>query len=132
MTKVNSFSRHEQQIRKEFRAKISASESSEDVKKIFVNTFRDFMALVFPEDFEFRTDDVALAPEAKGGFRVSERLMRKSRFREQWESSDLPAIVGRLAESAGKRLIRHGKNLEKTESKMYHDRDAGGSTSVNR
>ena len=42
VTKVRSHTRHEQQLRKDFRAKLNTSESSEDVRKFFVNAFRDF------------------------------------------------------------------------------------------
>ena len=129
VTTVRSHSRHEQHVRKEFRSKLNSSESSEDVRKVFVNTFRELMRLVFDGALDIRNDDAALDGTADSGFSINSRLGNNTRFREEGESSDLSSIVGRLADSAGKRLVRHEKNLDKTESKMYHDRDGGGNSS---
>ena len=132
MTNVRSHTRHEQQVRKEFRSKLNTSESSEDVRKFFVHAFRDLVGLIFDGAVEVRNDDATLDGAQERGFTVSSRLLNNRLFVGEWESSDLPSIVGRLAEVAGKRLVRHEKNLERTEAKMYHDRDGGGGTGARR
>ena len=132
MTECRSHSRHEQHVRKEFRLKLNTSESSEDVRKVFANTFRELMGLVFDGALDIRNNDAALDSTAETGFTISSRLKKNKLFRDELESSDLSSIIGRLAESAGKRLVRHEKNLDKTESRMYHDRDGGGGTSSRR
>jgi hypothetical protein len=132
VTTVKSHTRYEQQVRREFRSKLSTAESSEDVRKFFVNSFRELMKLVFGGTLETRNDDAALDDVADSGFRISSRLMRDRRFREEWDASDLPAIVGRLGETAGKRIVRFGKNLDKTESKMFHDRDPARASQARR
>ena len=123
MTNVKSHTRHEQQVRKEFRAKLNTSESSEDVRKCFVHSFRDLMHLVFNGALEARNDDAALDGTSEQGFRISRRLMKDRRFREEWDTSDLASIVCRLALTAGKRIVRFEKNFDKTESKLFHDHD---------
>jgi hypothetical protein len=125
VTKVRSHTRHEQQLRKDFRAKLNTSESSEDVRKFFVNAFRELMNLTFENEVEVRNDDVSLDSDAEHGYRISSRLMNNRLFREEWDASDLSSIVCRLAESARKRIVRFDKNLDKTESKIFRDNDFG-------
>lgn len=125
VTNVRSHTRHEQQLRKEFRAKLNTSESSEDVRKFFVNAFRELMNLTFNSKVEVRNDDVSLDSSSEHGCRISSRLMNNRVFHEEWGASDLPSIVCRLAESARKRIVRFDKNLDKTESKIFRDNDFG-------
>lgn len=125
MTNVRSHTRHEQHLRKEFRAKLNTSESSEDVRKLFVNAFRELMSLVFEGALDIRNDDINLDPTEELGFRISRRLNNNRLFREEWDESDLPSIVCRLAETARKRIVRFDKNFDKTESKIFRDNDFG-------
>ena len=119
MDKV-SFTKQENEVRSDFRAKISAAESTEDVKKFFVQTITRLFDMVFDGKVRTEYEDIALDPGREEGFRLSERLRKNSRFEETWNSSDLSGILRRFAGTANNRMTHLEKKPEKTEAKMYN------------
>jgi hypothetical protein len=118
MSKQISFSKYEQKVLPNFRQKISAAESTEDVKKFFVYTVQELLESILPEKFGFEYEDIVLMPEKKPYYMLSERLLSFDAFKSVWNDSDLPRLLSRLAESALNRYKHLKKRPEKTESKI--------------
>ncbi|UCG81828.1 MAG: hypothetical protein JSV60_06040 [Desulfobacterales bacterium] len=119
MTKQVSFSKYEQELRREYRKRIDSAESPEDVKKFFVRTVLRLFRKVLGDKVYFDYEDVHLDPKRKDGFVVSNRLGGIRDFVSIWKKSDLRHIVKRMAEFAIKRLKHLDKHRDKTEAKMY-------------
>lgn len=118
MTTQLSFSKQENEVLPEFRNKIGKAESTEDAKKIFAQTAGHLMAKVFGEAVSCEYGDLALAPEGDTLFTVSDRLHDQAPFRKVWQNSDLPHVLGRMAQSAVNRYKHLEKNPEKTNAKI--------------
>lgn len=120
MKKKKSFSKIEQDVRHNFRKNLNVAESTEDVKKFFIYAVQDLIGQAFAGRVTVDFDDINLDPQAEGGFVCCTALREHDEFMESWQHSDLPEIVGRLAENA----LNHIKHLEeklpnKTEAKLY-------------
>ena len=115
-----SFTKHENEVRGDFRAKLSAAESTEDVKKFFAQTVGKLIGLIFDSKVKVVYDDISLDPGGEEGYRVSAKLRKSGRFDDAWKNSDLPTILARFAEKAGNRYRHLEKKPEKTEAKMHH------------
>jgi len=121
MSKQLSYSKVEQNILPGFRQNINHAESTEDVRKYFGFAVRDLIIGVFRQEIEPFPDDVVLAPDSDSGFSLGKRLQANELFMTAWQQSDLPNIVGRLAETAVKHHRHLAKNPGKTELKIYHN-----------
>jgi len=120
MEKQKSFTKIEQEVRHNYRKNLNIADSTEDVKKFFVYAVQDFIERAFDGRITVEFDDISLDREAEEGFICGTFLRENKEFMQCWENSDLPKIIGRLAENA----INHIKHLEeklpdKTEAKMY-------------
>jgi hypothetical protein len=119
MTRQNSFSRYEQELRPEYRQKMNSAESIEDVKKFFVRAVLELFERVLGGKMHFDYEDVCLDLKKKDGFIISKRLQGIPDFVSAWKRSDLPHIVRRMAQFAVKRHKHFEKHRDKTEAKMY-------------
>ncbi|WP_027184308.1 hypothetical protein [Desulfovibrio inopinatus] len=124
MSKRLSFTKYESPVASQFRRMMTEAESTEDVKKFFGQIMDDLLDNVFQEAGRGRYEIIAFA-EDKPFYEVSDALKAKPEFTEIWETSDLPDIVGRLAEKARNQYMHRQKNPEKTEAKIYHNNDIG-------
>ena len=118
MTRQLSFTKYEQEILPLFRKQCSSAESTEDVKKFFSYSSQRLMRNVFKGSMQFQWDDIALLPENVPFFHINERLLASDAFKQIWEHSDLPRLVGNLARSAVNRFKHLEKNPEKTNKKI--------------
>ena len=118
MTERLSFTKYENECLPRFRQKINEAESTEDVKKFFVYTMKDFLESVFEGNVEIQYDDVSLKPHGQSPYSVSERLFSTNVFKSLWSRSDLPRVIGRFAASATRRYRRLEKHREKTDAKI--------------
>lgn len=118
MTKQHSFSRIENQLLPGYRNRISMAESTEDVKKFFCYTVQDLFRLVFEGNLVLEYEDVFLQPERTPAYGFSERVLADSGFISIWNSSDLPNLILRFADTAAHRYKHLMKNPEKTEAKI--------------
>lgn len=118
MSKQISFTKYGNQVLPLFRDRINKAESTEDVKKFFVYTTRELFDGVFAGELELDYEDVALAPKTPPHFILSDRLQADSRFSASWKDSDLPTILGHLADTAVKRYTHLEKNTDKTQMKI--------------
>lgn len=118
MSKQISFTKYSNQVLPHYRERISKAESTEDVKKFFVYTTRELFAGVFAGELELDYEDVALTPKIPPHFLLSDRLLADSRFAASWKDSDLPTILGHLADTAVKRYTHLEKNPAKIMTKL--------------
>lgn len=118
MAKKPSFTKFEHEILPDFRNKINNSESTEDVKKFFVQTAMELFEHVFEGKQEFEYEDVKLALDKDLHYTLSEQIRASKDFKSVWNASDLPRIVARLAKSAMNRYKHLEKHPERTDSKI--------------
>jgi hypothetical protein len=118
MTERISFTKYEHDSIPLFREKINKAESIEDIKKVFAQTMRLLLKDILHEQLKVMDDDVVLQPNNKTPYEVSDRLLSSKNFRSLWESSDLPHVISRFAQSASGRYRRLEKKPEKTESRI--------------
>ncbi|MBU1163555.1 MAG: hypothetical protein KKA75_05325 [Proteobacteria bacterium] len=118
MTKQTSFSKYEQKVLPNFRQKIGAAESTEDVKKFFVYTIQELFESIFAEKIDFEYEDIELTPGKEPYYLLSKQLVSSNEFKSAWNDSDLPRLLSRLAETAVNRYKHLKKGPEKTDSKI--------------
>lgn len=119
MSRQVSFNEHEREILPGYRASIDAAESVEDVRKFFERTVLKFLDRALGPEFGIRAGDVLFSPGAETGYVLGPALQEDARFKDVQGSSDLGAILDRLADRALKRHRRLAKGPDKTEAKMY-------------
>ena len=118
MTNIHSYTQFENILQHSFRDTINRAESTEDVKKFFVQTITKLFNEVFEGKLDLEYEDIKLVPEAAPHFKIDTRLSSQQLFAHIWESSDLQNIVGRFATSAVNRFKHLSKNPDKTEAKI--------------
>ena len=118
MTKQISFSKYEQKVLPNFRQKIGAAESTEDVKKFFVYTVQELFESIFAEKIDFEYEDIELMPGKEPYYLLSKQLVSSIEFKSVWNESDLPRLLSRLAETAVNRYKHLKKGPEKTDAKI--------------
>ncbi|KHK03998.1 hypothetical protein [Desulfovibrio sp. TomC] len=123
MTRMASFTKLENELTPKFRESMGLAESTADVQKFFVYTMLELLNGVVAghsEAFEILYEDIVLTPGQAPGYTLSPRLGRHAPLAAELQESDLPAILARFAEVAGKRYTYLQKKPAKTEAKMYH------------
>lgn len=119
MTTQLSFSKDENELLPDFRNRISKAESTEDVKKVFAQTMGNLLDRVTAGKLRLDYDDVSLLPEADNRpYSLSKRLSEQQEFSDLWRKSDLPHVIGRLAQTAQNRYRHLEKHPEKTNAKI--------------
>ena len=118
MTRQLSFSGYERKLLPQFREKMNKSESTEDVKKVFLQTVEELLNGVFDGRVKMKEGDVVLLPDSDTYYQMSERLQTDELFKSYWAASDLPHVIHRLAESATRHYKHLEKHPEKTEIKI--------------
>jgi len=118
MSKQMSFSKIENTILHDFRNKVNHAESTEDLKKFFTYSAQELFNNIFLGKMTFDFDDVSLQPDTEPHYHLNERLLASNEFKQVWDKSDLPQVIGRLANTAAKHYIRLEKNPGKTEAKI--------------
>jgi len=118
MTRMQSFSKAENELLPKFRKMTNEAESTEDVKKFFVYCMQELFTHVSDGRLEPRFEDVGLLPEGEKLFFISESLRSREAFAEVWQESDLPQIVSRFAHLAVARYKHLETNPRKSEAKI--------------
>lgn len=113
-----SFTQFEQQLLPRFRERLSGSERVEDVHRLLGDTVRDLLRQALGDQVEIAEDCVQFAPMMRPPYRLSPQLTSSWKFDAVWRFSDLPRIVGRLAEDASGRHRRLCRRLRLTEAKI--------------
>lgn len=118
MSKRMSYSKVEKAILHDFRNKINHAESTEDIKKFFVYIILRLFEEVFDGKITCEFEDISLRPTSEPAYQLHERLVSSGNFKDVWDNSDLPQVVGRFATVASHHHTRLKKNPGKTELKI--------------
>lgn len=118
MTNKLSFSKVENDLLPGFRKRMSQAESTEDVRKFFSYTVEELFQRVFEGRVELRTEDLHLLPDEKPPYRLADRLQAVDEINTTLDTSDLPNVLQRLAETAAHHYRHLEKNPEKTRAKI--------------
>ncbi len=118
MTKQISFTKYENKVLPGFRQKINHAESTEDVKKFFVQTSKGLFEDVFGGEMKFVYEDFNLRLDRDPHYILSDRLLSSKNIKSAWNGSDLSRVIARLADSAIHRYKHLEKNPGKSENKI--------------
>lgn len=116
MSTQQSFTKIEHALLPGFRNQIGRAETPEEVKTIFTSSVLDFFQNAFAGELEVRFEDVTLQPDAEPFYKLDRRLKGSLGFAPVWQGSDLPQIIGRMADTAAKRYHFLAKPVDKTKS----------------
>jgi len=117
MTRQLSLDRYEHDKLPDFRGKLQQAESSEDVKKSFAQVTKALLEEIMGAEAGIGLDTIALTPGEPPYFLIEERFKKTAPFHAIWDDSDLPRIIGRLAEISNNRYIRLEGHVEKHPEK---------------
>lgn len=117
MTQMISLTKYEHQVLPKLRDQLNHSESVEDVKKFFVATVQEFLALATEGDLSAGYDDISLLPDQKPHYSLSSQVVDNTAIKKLGDS-DLDAVLQRLAEQAANRHKHLTKNNTKTKLKI--------------
>ena len=118
MVRQLSYTKYENKILPEFRQKLNKAESTEDVKKFFVQTVRILLGKILEKKVILSDEDISLMVSDEPHFKIGRQFRSSEEFKSIWRDSDLPNVLNRLAKSAIKRYKRLDRHLEKTSSKI--------------
>ncbi len=118
MGKQISIVKHENTILPGFRKKISRAESTEDVKKFFVYSVRELLVNIFQDKKFYDFDVIKLSPMGTPHYEFNKSISSSAEFSSVWKNSDLPRVIGHMAEAAIHRHWHLEKKPEKTTSKI--------------
>ncbi len=120
MAKQRSYSALGREYMHRMRNRAGTAEDRVDLSNLFSCTALDFLRHVFPGEGAVRITmaDIEFDPSAAPHYSISRGLMVNPEFGEVWRNSDLPGLVGRLADSAYARYLHLNKHPEKTEKKI--------------
>ncbi|MBC8383948.1 MAG: hypothetical protein H8E57_00350 [Candidatus Cloacimonetes bacterium] len=103
----------------EMRDKINNSENKIDLDHFFSQTVTNFLNKVFhDQDFVIDNGDIIFNPDSENYFSVSDDLWKLEYFKEIWNSSDLPNVIKKFADSTYHRYLHLNKHPEKTQKKI--------------
>ncbi|RLB84145.1 MAG: hypothetical protein DRH24_05920 [Deltaproteobacteria bacterium] len=118
MAKQFSFTKYENEILPKLREKTSKAESTEDIKKFFVQAIKELIGKVFAGKIEFEYEDISLMIESEPNYKLSNRLYSSKEFKNVWNDSDLSRVITRFAKTAINRYRHLEKHPEKTDAKI--------------
>jgi hypothetical protein len=122
MEKQISVAKYENSILPGFRNKLNKAESTEDVANFFVYTVRELLVNVFQDNQYHDFDAIALSASKEPPYKIdTDRISGEAYgddFFKVWNNSDLPRVMGSLAEAALRRRQHLAKNPEKTTAKI--------------
>ena len=118
MVRQLSYTKYENEILPEFRQKLNQAESTEDVKKFFIQTMRILFEKILEKKVVIDDEDISLMVNETPHFKIGRRFHSSDELKSLWIDSDLSNVLDRLAKSAVKRYKRLDRHLEKTSSKI--------------
>lgn len=119
MARMASYTKQENEVLPEYRRRLSAAETVEDVRAAFALMLRGLLAGIVGEPVALEEGDALLDPEAEAGFRLGPGLTANPDFAGLWKDSDLDAILRRQAAMALSRYRRLESKPERTDFKDH-------------
>ena len=118
MTKRISHTKHENRLLPSFREKLNMAESTEDVRKFFTYTIRNLFDALYEGRLDLNYEDIVFDPDRSPPYSFRGRVEADEQFLADWNDSDLPRVLNRLADAATGRYRHLEKNPGKTTSKI--------------
>ena len=106
MSDYSSFTKFEHVMVHRYRDRLNHAENVDDVRQCFAQSARDLLGQVTGDTVAVADEDIALAPDLPQGYELAPRLIADQALARIWSASDLPTILGRMAETASHRY-RH-------------------------
>lgn len=117
MAPQQSFTHVENELLPKFRKRIDEAESAREVESSFGDCVRELIGKASAGAVELAPEDIRLQPET-ATFLLGEDIRAQEPFKQLWDNSDMPRIVGRFAELAQHRHAHLAKKTAKTEAKI--------------
>lgn len=118
MSRQISFTKIEKELLPEYRQKIGAAESTEDVKKFFVYIVMELLNRAYEDKILFEYDHICLDPAKPPHYCIDTNVTSSNDFTSVWDNSDLSHIVSRFSDTAMNHYTHLSKNPAKTETKI--------------
>ena len=118
MSERISYTHFENSSQHSFRNLMNKAESTEDVKKFFVQTIMKLLDEVFKSSLELEYEYIKLKPANAPFFEISPELQSQDKFNETWNNSDLKNIIERFATSSMHRFRNLSGNPKRTDTKI--------------
>lgn len=110
---MRSYVKYEKELEHEYREKLNEAKRLGDVGDVFVEYAFKLLKMVKPELDDSLIEDIAFDPENPKGYKLIENLRRE--LEEEFNSSDLPAILERMAKAAAHRYEHILKDNDRTD-----------------
>ena len=117
MTQMMSLTKYEHQVLPKLRDQLNQAESVEDVKKFFIGTIQEFLALATDGNVSANYEHISLLPEQTPFYSLAPQVTNSEALKGLGDS-DLTAVLHRLAEQAANRHKHLTKNNTKTNLKI--------------
>ena len=112
-----SLTKYEHQVLPKLRDQLNQSESVEDIKKFFVSTVQEFLALATDGKVSVNYEDVTLLPEQEPFYLLATHVTESNALKVL-QNSDLNAVLQRFAEQSANHYKHLTKNNSKTNLKI--------------
>ena len=117
MSEMFSLTKYEHQVIPGLRDQLNRAESVEDVKKFFVATIQEFLQLATEGKLLANYEDISLQPAKSPYYSMSKAITDNEAYKSL-TTSDMDAVLQRMAEQAAHRHKHLEKNNEKTRLKI--------------
>jgi hypothetical protein len=118
MVEALSFNKYEHRLVHNFREKINRAESTEDVRRLFVNNVKEILEIGLERKIRLRSEDIVLSPDYPPYYSLSEHLLASEDLMPLLNVSDLRHTIFRFAKPAAHRYKHLKKHQEKTKAKI--------------
>lgn len=117
MPRMLSFTRYEKELVPAYRNSLNHAKTREEVNRAFERTVGRLFAKAFGDETVPGPGVFALAPRESLGFTFREDFLRRDEVNAAWEGSDLPHVLGRLAEAGVGRLAGVDQGNAKSQAR---------------
>lgn len=117
MPRMLSFTRYEKELVPGYRNSLNHAESRDEVNQVFERTVGRLFAKAFGDETVPAPGVFALAPRESLHFTFREDFLKRDEVNAAWEGSDLPHVLGRLAEAGVGRLANIDQGSAKSQAK---------------
>jgi len=114
----NNFEHLGKKFLSQMRVKISTAEDKIDLENFFSRTITNFLREAFSGKMAIGAESVVFAATETSHYLLKPTLANQMQFKEVWNSSNLSAVIGRMATSTYHRYMHLSKHPEKTVLKI--------------
>jgi hypothetical protein len=105
MSNRSPYVRIEQEVLPGFRHRLDRARSVEEIRVCFAQEVRALLTRVCATDLHMGCDEIRLDPGGNPPYQLSLRILTQQPVAASWIGSDLPEVIGRIAEAARHRHV---------------------------